>query len=60
MSFGSGTDSFKVKTFETQEEVNEKKRKRQEEWDKVRKPDDPEGQYAPRDVPLAFTYYMLP
>ncbi|KAL8570143.1 hypothetical protein ACOMHN_033821 [Nucella lapillus] len=42
MSFGSGSDSFAVKKFETQEEVEEKKRTRQEQWEKVRKPDDPE------------------
>lgn len=46
MSFGSGSDSFKVKTFETEEEVNEKKRRRQEQWEKVRKPDDPEGEFV--------------
>lgn len=42
MSFGSGSDSFTVKKFETQGEIEEKKRRRQEHWEKVRKPDDPE------------------
>ena len=32
-----------LKNFESQSEVDEKKRKRQEEWEKVRKPEDPEG-----------------
>ena len=35
--------SFSLKKFETAGEIEEKKKKRQEEWEKVRKPDDPEG-----------------
>ena len=35
--------SFTLKKFETAGEIEEKKKKRQEEWEKVRKPDDPEG-----------------
>ena len=46
MSFGSGSDSFQMKKFETEDEVEEKKRRRQEQWEKVRKPDDPEGKLA--------------
>lgn len=34
--------SFSLKKFETENEIEEKKKKRQEEWEKVRKPDDPE------------------
>lgn len=45
MSF-SGSDGavpgFSLKKFESQSEVEEKKKKRQEEWEKVRKPNDPE------------------
>lgn len=33
--------SFTLKKFESQGEIDEKKKKRQEEWDKVRKPEDP-------------------
>lgn len=40
MSFGSQS-SMQLKKFESQGEVDEKKRKRQEEWERVRKPDDP-------------------
>ena len=29
--------------FETEEEVQEKRQRRQEEWEKVRQPDDPTG-----------------
>lgn len=44
MSFSSSaTPAFSVKKFESQDEVEEKRKKRQEEWEKVRKPDDPEG-----------------
>lgn len=32
---------MQIKKFESQGEVDEKRRKRQEEWEKVRKPDDP-------------------
>ncbi|KAK7505325.1 hypothetical protein BaRGS_00003487 [Batillaria attramentaria] len=41
MSFGSSKDTVPLKRFETQGEVDEKRKKRQEEWEKVRKPDDP-------------------
>lgn len=44
MSFSSSsTPAFSVKKFESQNEVDEKRKKRQEEWEKVRKPDDPQG-----------------
>lgn len=33
--------SFDLKKFETEGEIEDKRRKRQEEWEKVRKPDDP-------------------
>ena len=35
--------SFSLKKFETENEIEDKKRKRQEEWEKVRKPDEPLG-----------------
>ena len=38
--------SFSLKKFETADEVEEKKRKRQEEWEKVRQPDEPLGVYV--------------
>lgn len=42
--------SFTLKKFESQGEIDEKKRKRQEEWEKVRKPEDPvEAPEAPVD-----------
>lgn len=37
----SGTQGLKA--FVTETEIEEKKKKRQEEWEKVRKADDPEG-----------------
>lgn len=44
MNLDSGSvPAFSVKKFESQGEVDEKRKKRQEEWEKVRKPDDPEG-----------------
>ena len=48
MSFSSSSSSssvpgLSVKKFVTQDEIDEKKKKRQEEWEKVRKPDDPVG-----------------
>lgn len=49
MSFSTSSEGkvpgFALKKFESQNEVDEKKRKRQEEWEKVRKPDDPEGMF---------------
>lgn len=32
--------------FVSEAELDEKRKKRQEEWEKVRKPDDPEGKNA--------------
>ena len=43
MSFGGGKESFAVKKFETQQEVEEKRRARQAHWETVRKADDPAG-----------------
>ena len=49
MSFGgdSAEDAATAvptfKAFVSQDEIEEKRRKRQEEWEKVRKPDDPTG-----------------
>ena len=42
MSFSGGSDSFTVKKFEFQNEIEEKKKKGREQWEKVRRPDDPE------------------
>ncbi|PVD20853.1 hypothetical protein C0Q70_19014 [Pomacea canaliculata] len=42
MSFVSASESLKVKKFESQNEVDEKRRLKQEQWEKTRKPDDPE------------------
>lgn len=41
MSFGESSDSG-FKKFVSQDEIEKARQKRQEEWDKVRKPDDPE------------------
>jgi len=41
MSFGESSDSG-FKKFVSQDEIDKARQKRQEEWDKVRKPDDPE------------------
>lgn len=38
---GGGTDLSRK--FVTEAELDERRKKRQEEWEKVRKPDDPEG-----------------
>ena len=47
MSFGGSSSTtvtgFALKKFESQDQVDEKKKKRQEEWEEVRKPDDPLG-----------------
>ena len=42
MSFGEA-EAPQFKKFISQAEINEQKKKRQEEWDKVRKPDEPLG-----------------
>lgn len=40
----SGTEGSLIKKrFVTEAELDEKRKARQEEWEKVRKPDDPEG-----------------
>ena len=36
---------LQFKKFVTENEIEEKRKERQEEWDKVRKPDDPIGKY---------------
>ncbi|XP_064640996.1 PSME3-interacting protein-like [Lineus longissimus] len=45
MSFGSGDSSGVLNTFQkkfvSQDDLDEKRKKRQEEWEKVRKPEDP-------------------
>ena len=43
ISFRLPKMSFDLKKFETEGEIEDKRRKRQEEWEKVRKPDDPVG-----------------
>lgn len=56
MSLASGTsnDSVKCKTFVSEAEIEERKKRRQEEWEKVRKPEDPleapEEEYDPRSL----------
>ena len=42
-SSSSNSATMQFKKFETEGEIEEKKRIRQEEWDKVRKADDPLG-----------------
>lgn len=57
MSFGGSTSQDtipKFKSFVSESELEEKRRKRQEEWEKVRKADDPveapEEEYDPRSL----------
>ncbi|KAH8020207.1 hypothetical protein HPB51_025391 [Rhipicephalus microplus] len=57
MSFGGSTSQEtipKFKSFVSESELEEKRRKRQEEWEKVRKADDPveapEEEYDPRSL----------
>ena len=40
---GSGN---RLMSFVTEQEIEETKKKRQEEWEKVRKPDDPIGEFG--------------
>ena len=40
-----GEGSARLMTFVTQEEAEEIKKKRQAEWERVRKPGDPEGKW---------------
>ena len=42
MSFKK-TNNSKIKSFVTEEEAQDAKEKRQKEWERVRKPDDPLG-----------------
>jgi hypothetical protein len=51
-SSGSAVPGFTLKKFESQNEVEEKKQKRQEEWEKVRKPDDPEGKIVTKQYQI--------
>jgi hypothetical protein len=47
MSLGEGDSSGAVSEFQnkfvSQDKLDEKRQKRQEEWEKVRKPEDPKG-----------------
>lgn len=43
LTYQMATSSQGLKAFVSETEIEEKKQKRQEEWEKVRKPDDPEG-----------------
>lgn len=38
--------------FVSESELDEKRKKRQEEWEKVRKPDDPEGETFTLSAPI--------
>lgn len=45
---GGGTAGVDLtRKFVTEAELDDKRKKRQEEWDKVRKPEDPEGESRP-------------
>lgn len=45
---GGGTAGVDLtRKFVTEAELDDKRKKRQEEWDKVRKPEDPEGENCP-------------
>ena len=46
MSFGGKTTGEvlpRLKAFVSEDEIDEKRKKRQEEWEKVRKPEEPMG-----------------
>lgn len=43
MAGGGATSIDLSRKFVSETELDEKRKKRQEEWEKVRKPDDPEG-----------------
>lgn len=43
MAAGEATGVDLSRKFVTEAELDERRKKRQEEWEKVRKPDDPEG-----------------
>ena len=43
MAGGGATGVDLSRKFVSETELDEKRKKRQEEWEKVRKPDDPEG-----------------
>lgn len=51
---GAGVDLSRK--FVSEAELDERRKKRQEEWEKIRKPDDPEGKNTYpkplKDVPL--------
>lgn len=44
MAGGGTTGVDLTRKFVTEAELDDKRKKRQEEWDKVRKPEDPEGE----------------
>lgn len=46
---GGGTAGVDLtRKFVTEAELDDKRKKRQEEWEKVRKPEDPEGENCTR------------
>lgn len=50
---GGGTGGVDLtRKFVTEAELDDKRKKRQEEWDKVRKPEDPEGENFKLEWPL--------
>jgi len=54
-SSSSNSATMQFKKFETEGEIAEKKRIRQEEWDKVRKADDPLGMMMDHYIYLEIT-----
>lgn len=58
MAGGGAADVHLSKKFVSETELDERRKKRQEEWEKVRKPDDPEGKtntprlYSTTTIPL--------
>jgi len=45
MSFSSASVGGVGLKFESQNDIDEKRKRRQEEWEKVRKPEDPKGKF---------------
>lgn len=51
MAGGEATNVDLSRKFVSETELDEKRKKRQEEWEKVRKPEDPEGKKIPKTTP---------
>lgn len=55
MAEGGAAGIDLTRKFVSESELDEKRKKRQEEWEKVRKPDDPEGESMHTIPPLTLS-----